>query len=126
MSEKPQRSSISSVFGFIAILLVVVLAAAIWLLARFSFYVAWVLACSVTTFAFYGYDKAMAKVGGMRVPEVVLHGLALVGGFAGGWLGMFAFRHKLRHPSFFVVLAFGTVIHTMLCYVLYNDALSRF
>jgi uncharacterized membrane protein YsdA (DUF1294 family) len=34
------------------------------------------------TFIIYGFDKAIAKAGRWRVPEIALHGLALSGGFA--------------------------------------------
>jgi uncharacterized membrane protein YsdA (DUF1294 family) len=73
-------------------------------------YVGWLLAWSVATFVLYGLDKRAARQGGLRVPEVVLHGLALVGGAAGGWAGMFLFRHKTHHPSFVAVLALASAL----------------
>jgi uncharacterized membrane protein YsdA (DUF1294 family) len=73
-------------------------------------YLGWLLAWSVATFVLYGLDKRAARQGGLRVPEVVLHGLALVGGAAGGWAGMFLFRHKTRHPSFVAVLALASAV----------------
>jgi uncharacterized membrane protein YsdA (DUF1294 family) len=73
-------------------------------------YLGWLLAWSVATFVLYGLDKRAARQGGLRVPEVVLHGLALVGGAAGGWAGMFLFRHKTRHPGFVAVLALASVV----------------
>lgn len=69
----------------------------------------WIIALSVATFAAYGWDKAQAKRERQRIPEKRLHGLALAGGFVGGWLGMVVFRHKTRKPIFKVVLAIGTV-----------------
>ena len=77
----------------------------------------WVAATTITTFLLYGYDKFQAMRHELRVPELVLHTMALMGGFAGGWLGMFFFRHKLRKPAFWAVLAGSTVLHA---------ALSRF
>ena len=38
---------------------------------------------STGTFALYGWDKLQARRGGRRVSEARLHGLALLGGFAG-------------------------------------------
>jgi uncharacterized membrane protein YsdA (DUF1294 family) len=61
---------------------------------------AWLLAANLTTFAYYGYDKARARSRVSRVPEVVLHGLALAGGTLGAWLGMVVFRHKTIKPTF--------------------------
>jgi uncharacterized membrane protein YsdA (DUF1294 family) len=77
-------------------------------------YLAWVIGLSVCTFAIYGFDKRQAIAGGGRVPEAVLHGLALLGGFPGGWAGRAAFRHKTRHASFLFVLVIATVIHIVI------------
>jgi uncharacterized membrane protein YsdA (DUF1294 family) len=69
---------------------------------------AWLAAVNVTTFGYYGYDKARARLAGRRVPEVVLHGLALVGGSAGAWLAMRFFRHKTVKGRF--RLAFWCIV----------------
>ena len=74
-------------------------------------YPAWIIGLSVCTFALYGFDKRRAVAGGGRVPERVLHGLALAGGFPGGWVGRTVFRHKTRHTSFLVVLTIATALH---------------
>jgi uncharacterized membrane protein YsdA (DUF1294 family) len=55
---------------------------------------AWLLAVSVVAFLAYGFDKQRARSRGRRVPEVVLHSLALAGGGLGAYLGMRIFRHK--------------------------------
>jgi uncharacterized membrane protein YsdA (DUF1294 family) len=51
-------------------------------------------------FLFFGFDKLRAVDGGFRVPEPVLHGLALLGGGAGGLAGMLLFRHKIHKGGF--------------------------
>jgi uncharacterized membrane protein YsdA (DUF1294 family) len=82
-------------------------------------YLAWLAAWSVAAFAIYGLDKGLARANGPRVPELVLHLLAVVGGFAGGWLGMATFRHKSnnrRHPGIWTVLALSTIGHLVLVY----------
>ncbi len=71
---------------------------------KLDFFWAWLLAWSVAAFGLYGYDKTQAKIGGGRVPEIVLHSVTLVGGWPGAWLGRFFFRHKLRKPIFLLVL----------------------
>ena len=76
----------------------------------------WLAAASVITFLLYGFDKARSKNGGWRVPEIVLHGLALAGGFPGGWVGRSVFRHKTKKGIFVFVLAVSTVIHLVLVY----------
>jgi len=49
-------------------------------------------------------DKLLAKNHCRRIPEAVLFGTAVLGGSLGGTLGMFLFRHKTKHPLFFVGL----------------------
>jgi uncharacterized membrane protein YsdA (DUF1294 family) len=68
-------------------------------------YPAWLIAWSIATFAAYAIDKTQARLGGWRIPEVVLHGLAVIGGALGGWIGLLVLHHKTRHPIFPVVLA---------------------
>jgi uncharacterized membrane protein YsdA (DUF1294 family)/cold shock CspA family protein len=58
------------------------------------------LAINATTFLMYGYDKAVAGGRFLRVPEAILHLLALAGGTPAAWLGQFFFRHKTRKGSF--------------------------
>ena len=64
---------------------------------------AWLIGVNATTFGYYAFDKSRAKEGGRRVPEVVLHGLALVGGSVGAFLAMRAFRHKTIKGRFRLV-----------------------
>ena len=71
----------------------------------------WILSVSVITFLVYGYDKAQAQSGSWRIPEIVLHGLALAGGFLGGWLGRAVFHHKTRKPVFTLVLTLSTLLY---------------
>ena len=55
---------------------------------------------NVITFFVYGLDKLKAVQHWWRIPEVVLLGLAAVGGSVGAYLGMLVFRHKTRKPLF--------------------------
>jgi uncharacterized membrane protein YsdA (DUF1294 family) len=80
------------------------------------FYLIWLGVASVITFLLYGFDKAQSKGDGWRVPEAVLHGLALVGGFPGGWAGRSIFHHKTKKGFFVFVLAVSTLIHLGLAY----------
>ena len=84
-----------------------------------QFYLIWVAIASGITFLLYGFDKAQSKKGGWRVPEIVLHGLALAGGFPGGWAGRSVFRHKTKKGIFVFVLTVSTVIHLGLVYWLF-------
>jgi uncharacterized membrane protein YsdA (DUF1294 family) len=53
------------------------------------------------------------------VPEVVLHGLALAGGFPGGWVGRSMFLHKTKKGIFVFVLAVSTALNLGLVYWLF-------
>ena len=57
-------------------------------------------AMSLLTFILFGADKHKARAHKWRIPEKTLLGLSLLGGFAGGFLGMEFFRHKTKHWYF--------------------------
>lgn len=61
---------------------------------------AWLAAVNVMALCYYGYDKWQARREGQRVPEIVLHGLAVAGGSLGAFLGMRLFRHKTLKGRF--------------------------
>jgi len=82
-------------------------------------YLIWLAIASVITFILYGIDKSQSKKSGWRAPEVVLHVLALLGGFPGGWAGRSIFRHKTKKISFIFVLTLSTLIHLGLVYWLF-------
>jgi uncharacterized membrane protein YsdA (DUF1294 family) len=71
---------------------------------------AWIVGWTIPAFALYGIDKRQAQQGGWRVPEAVLHVLALIGGVIGAWAGRAAFRHKTQKPVFTVVLVIASVL----------------
>jgi uncharacterized membrane protein YsdA (DUF1294 family) len=83
------------------------------------FYPVWLATLGVITFLFYGFDKAQSKTGGVRVPEVVLHGLALAGGFLGGWAGRWIFHHKTRKRAFTLILLASTGIYLVIGFLLF-------
>ena len=82
-------------------------------------YAVWVVSLGGATWAIYGLDKFLSKVGWGRAPEKLLHLLALLGGFLGGWAGMAAFQHKTnhrKHPAIWFYLTLGTLGHAALTY----------
>jgi uncharacterized membrane protein YsdA (DUF1294 family) len=66
---------------------------------------AWLIGMNAITLLLYGYDKRQAVVGGTRVPELVLHAAALLGGSPGALLSQQLFRHKTRKLGFQTVFA---------------------
>lgn len=104
--------------GAAALLLTLLgMAGILWLTRRqVSWYdaaAAWLVAVNVITFAYYGFDKFRARRGGRRIPEVVLHGLGLVGGSPGAYLAMRVFRHKTIKGRFRLVF-WGIVLAQLL------------
>jgi uncharacterized membrane protein YsdA (DUF1294 family) len=51
-----------------------------------------------------GLDKSLARSNALRIPEVVLYTLALLGGVPGILLGIHVFRHKTQKAAFQFVL----------------------
>ena len=110
--RSPQRT-----FTYVALATVALVALGLIFLTSLNWYIIWLLAWSAATFMLYGYDKQQAQRGGGRVPENVLHGMALLGGAAGGWAGMFGFRHKTRKQSFLIILIIASIIQVALLFV---------
>ena len=64
---------------------------------------AYLIGVNLTTFVMYGSDKQRAAYGSSRIPEIVLHLLALAGGSAAALLAQITFRHKTRKRSFRII-----------------------
>ena len=62
-------------------------------------------------------DKRKARKKKWRIPEAVLLGTAVLGGSAGCLLGMYLFRHKTRHLSFFAGLPLIFAVQVLLYWV---------
>jgi uncharacterized membrane protein YsdA (DUF1294 family) len=82
----------------------------LWWVLGWSPLLAWMGGWTPVAFAAYGLDKRAAGRGGWRIPEAVLHGLALIGGVIGAWAGRVVFRHKTQHPMFLVVLVAASIL----------------
>ena len=75
----------------------------------------WLLLMSLVLFITMGADKRRAIMGLHRVPEARLFTLALLGGAVGGWLGMYAFRHKTKHGKFIFGFPLIALVQLGLC-----------
>ena len=70
---------------------------------KFNLLYAYLIGISVITLLFYGYDKRQAILNNSRIPELLLHMLALLGGTPGAFMGQLLFRHKTKKLSFKIV-----------------------
>jgi len=68
------------------------------------------------TLLLYGFDKRQAASGGLRIPEVVLHLVALLGGSPAALVGQELFRHKTRKVAFRLVLVGTFLLQAGLAY----------
>ena len=108
------------VFGLLSIALGVIPFLLVYLNTGWHPYLVWLGAWSFSAFVLYVIDKTLAKAKGLRIPELILNLLAVVGGFAGCWAGMFAFHHKSnrsKHPIMWLVLIASTIGHAALIVV---------
>ena len=84
----------------------------------FPIYLGWLIAISLISFIYFGWDKMKARNDSdVRIPEVVLHILNLAGGFIGGFVGMQLFRHKTdfsKHYIFPTIIGLAAVLHGVL------------
>jgi uncharacterized membrane protein YsdA (DUF1294 family) len=109
-----------------ALLLGGILAVSLFLILLFvtewGWYLAWLIAINLTTFALFGIDKASAKAGKIRIPEIALHIFTLAGGFLGQFAGRLIFHHKTnfgRHPSFTFIPIISLVLWGVIGYLVY-------
>ncbi len=92
-SPKPLFLTVAAVF-------VIVLS---FLLAHFleiRFLYAYLIAVNLVTFVMYGLDKHWAIHNHSRIPEIVLHLLALAGGSGAALVAQITFRHKTKKRTF--------------------------
>lgn len=85
---------------------------------------AWVMGTSITAFFLMGADKSRARRGDLRIPEMYLFFLALLGGSPGVLLGMSLFRHKTRKGLFLMIIAV-TVAVQILIFVRFQSLLGE-
>lgn len=59
-------------------------------------------------------DKRFAKKHRRRIPEATLMWIAALGGSPGSLAGMYLFRHKTRHPKFYIGIPILLAIQILL------------
>jgi uncharacterized membrane protein YsdA (DUF1294 family) len=91
------------IFGIISLLLVGALFAYLFLMRKEEMLLSYIVAINSVTFLLYGFDKFASAREMLRVPERMLHGLALFGGSPAALLAQKFFRHKTIKGSFQLV-----------------------
>lgn len=64
----------------------------------------WLYVINLAAFVICGLDKSYAIKKRRRIPEKTLLWSAVLGGSAGFLLGMLIFRHKTKHPKFYILV----------------------
>jgi uncharacterized membrane protein YsdA (DUF1294 family) len=76
---------------------------------------------NLIAFSLYGIDKAKARMGKWRIPELHLLLVAVVGGSIGALCGMFFFHHKTQHLKFRIGLPLILILQLIIVgYFLYK------
>ncbi len=83
--------------------------------------IAYLLGVNLTTFLLYGYDKQISRGDGLRVPEKILHLLALLGGSPAGLFAQKFFHHKTLKGSFQLIYWLTVLLQLGILYWL-NDS----
>ena len=82
--------------------------------------IAYLIAINISTFILYGYDKLIASGEKLRVPEVNLQALALLGGSPAALLAQKFFRHKTIKGSFQIIYWMIVITQVTLLIYLYK------
>jgi len=91
---------ISAYFLLISFLLFTLFVLLLTFKLKFNFLIAYLISINLTLFLLYLYDKINAKLSGSRVPEVILHLFALLGGSLMALLAQRLLSHKRSKKSF--------------------------
>ena len=92
-----KQSSPFLIFGVVSVVLMALITA--YFSQTMNVLLAYFIAINLTTFILYGYDKVIAGSGRLRIPEWVLHSLAIAGGSPAALVAQKMFRHKtLKGP----------------------------
>ncbi len=93
---------------------------------RIPLLIAYLIAINISSFTLYGIDKLSAIYKWQRVPEKLLHLLALTGGSPMALLAQYFFNHKTSKKQFLVTYWVIVVVQLALIYaVFYTDLLKH-
>ena len=69
-------------------------------LSGLSFAWSYLIALNAVTLVLYGYDRTIARIGWLRIPEAVLHTVTIAGGTPAAFIGQNLFHHKTGKGAF--------------------------
>ena len=92
-----------------------------WSIIYMKIFLIYLFLMNIAGFAAMGIDKCKAKTHAWRIPEKTLFGLSLLGGSAGTWAGMYAFRHKTKHWYFRFGLPAITLVQILLLFLFFKQ-----
>lgn len=81
-------------------------------------WIGYLILCNVCGLVLMKVDKERAKKHRWRIPEKTLFLVALLGGSAGAWLGMYLFHHKTKHWYFVVGMPLILICQIALAWLL--------
>lgn len=84
----------------------------------------YILVTNIIGFAFMGIDKWKARRGAFRISEATLFTIALIGGSIGSIIGMYVFRHKTKHPAFFIGMPIILVIQVVIIVLIVKSGIN--
>jgi len=107
-TNKKKYTSPYIIFGTLAAIIVLTF---MFYLNRLDlpYFISYLLAINISVFLFYGYDKLIAGSTLLRIPEKILHSIAILGGSPSALLAQKLFRHKTAKKSFLIIY-WGIVI----------------
>ncbi len=70
----------------------------------------YIITINIISFIIYGIDKQKAIKQKWRINENILIILALIGGGAGSFIGMYTFHHKTKKIKFLILIPLITII----------------
>lgn len=84
------------------------------------FVIIYLMAVNLIAFVLYYADKIKARRRLWRIPEATLLTVALIGGSVGAYAAMRLFRHKTKHPKFYILVPLMIVLHIIILVFTFN------
>lgn len=112
------KNSPYTIYGITALILTIIFIISFSSISL-SIIISYLISINLVTFLYYGFDKLIAGSESVRIPELVLHSLALAGGSPAGLLAQKLFRHKTIKTSFQIIYWAIVILQIILVYVLY-------